>query len=148
MRARSKANLEHLMSTQLPAHPEPTLCWHSKKRLRGTHSKHYSHEDGKEHMLNLSKPAMPRLRFPEEWHFQSPHIITALNSETPEQEAPRFHLSPWLERQLRSHAAVWKRLAEISGTLARERGMCSSFFPPVWFVALTKAVGLLPGLSL
>lgn len=39
-------------------------------------------------MLDLSKPGMPRLRFPEEWQFQSPHIITALNSETPEQEAP------------------------------------------------------------
>lgn len=37
-------------------------------------------------MLNIRKSEKQKLSFPEVWHFQSPHIITTLNSETPKQE--------------------------------------------------------------
>lgn len=60
-------------------------------------------------MFSIRKPEMQKLSFPKVWHFQSPHIITTPNSETPKQEAPEVPSVSLLEGQLRNHAVVWKR---------------------------------------
>lgn len=74
---------------------------------------------------------MQKLSFPEVWHFQSPHIITTLNSETPKQEALEVPSVSLARRTAEEPCCLSARgLAEITGTLARELRMCSHSSPP------------------
>lgn len=99
-------------------------------------------------MLNRRKPEMQKLSFPKVWHFQSPHILTTLNSETREQEAPEVPSVSLTRRTAEEPCCClwegWQKSQEpwpVARNVLLVLLSCLIYSP-------TKAAGLLPGLSL